>query len=90
MKAIVFEEHGGVEKLRYTDFPTPEPAENECLVRVKAVALNGFDPMILNKIPGLKTPLPMIPGGDVAGEIASFGAGDPGNGRQATVCWWTR
>ena len=79
MKAIVFEEHGGVEKLRYTDFPTPEPAENECLVRVKAVALNGFDPMILNQIPGLKTPLPMIPGGDVAGEIAGFGPGDPGD-----------
>jgi alcohol dehydrogenase len=73
MKAIVFHEHGGVDKLRYTDFPTPEPAAGECLVRVRAVALNGFDPMILNKIPGLKIPLPMIPGGDVAGEIASFG-----------------
>ena len=72
MKAIVFHEHGGVDKLRYTDFPTPEPAAGECLVRVRAVALNGFDPMILNKIPGLKIPLPMIPGGDVVGEIASF------------------
>jgi alcohol dehydrogenase len=75
MKAIVFEEHGGIEKLRYTDFPTPEPGADECLIRVRAVALNGFDPMILNKIPGLKTPLPMIPGGDVAGEIVGFGPG---------------
>jgi alcohol dehydrogenase len=75
MKAIVFEEHGGTEKLLYTDFPTPEPMEGECLVKVRAVALNGFDPMILNKIPGLKTPLPMIPGGDVAGEVAGFGPG---------------
>ncbi|MDG2286678.1 MAG: zinc-binding dehydrogenase [Alphaproteobacteria bacterium] len=79
MKAIIFEEHGGIEKLRYTDFPTPEPAEGECLVQVRAVALNGFDPMILNQIPGLKTPLPMIPGGDVAGEIAGFGPGDAGD-----------
>ena len=51
MKAIVFHEHGGVDKLHYTDFPTPEPTGGECLVRVRAVALNGFDPMILNKIP---------------------------------------
>ncbi|MDE0808007.1 MAG: zinc-binding dehydrogenase [Alphaproteobacteria bacterium] len=73
MKAIVFKEHGGVEKLCYTDFPMPEPNDGECLVRVRAVALNGFDPMILNQIPGLKTPLPMIPGGDVSGEVSGFG-----------------
>ena len=75
MKAIVFEEHGGPEKLAYRDMPDPVPAAGECLIRVKAVALNGFDPMILRKIPGLKTPLPMIPGGDVAGEVAGHGPG---------------
>jgi NADPH:quinone reductase-like Zn-dependent oxidoreductase len=49
MKAIIFHEHGGVDQLRYTDFPTLKPASGECLVRVQSVALNGFDPMILNK-----------------------------------------
>ena len=75
MKAIVFDEHGGVECLSLRDVPDPEPVAGECIVRVKAVALNGFDPMILRSIPGLKIPLPMIPGGDVAGEIAELGPG---------------
>ncbi|MEM7253127.1 MAG: zinc-binding dehydrogenase [Pseudomonadota bacterium] len=79
MKAIVFEEHGGLEKLQYRDWPDPEPDEGECIVRVRAVALNGFDPMILRSIPGLNIPLPMIPGGDVAGEIEAIGAGVDAN-----------
>jgi alcohol dehydrogenase len=74
MKAILFDEHGGLEKLRWGDFPDPKCAPDECLLRVTAVALNGFDPMILRGIPGLKTPFPMIPGGDVAGEVIEVGA----------------
>lgn len=73
MKAIVFEQHGGIEQLRYRDWADPEPEPGEVRLRVTAVALNGFDPMILRSIPGLKIPLPMIPGGDVAGEIESLG-----------------
>ncbi len=73
MKAIVFEKHGGVEQLCYTDVSDPTTLVGEALVRVKALALNGFDPMILKKIPGLRIPLPMIPGGDVAGVIERFG-----------------
>jgi alcohol dehydrogenase len=41
---------------------------------VKATSLNGFDPMILAGSTGLKTPLPMIPCGDIAGEIVELGA----------------
>ena len=75
MKAIVFEQHGGLEELSYRDWPDPEPESGEVRIQVKAVALNGFDPMILRSIPGLKIPLPMIPGGDVAGVIESHGEG---------------
>lgn len=74
MKAILFDEHGGPEKIRWGDFPDPECGANQCLLRVTAVALNGFDPMILRGIPGLRTPFPMIPGGDVTGEIIKVGA----------------
>jgi len=74
MKAVVFHEHGPVESIRYEDYPTPRPAPAECLVKVRAVTLNGFDPMILRGIPGLRTPMPMIPGADVAGEIVELGA----------------
>ena len=79
MKAIVFEQHGGLEQLRYQDLPDPQPEPGECRIQVRAVAINGFDPMILRSIPGLKIPLPMIPGGDVAGVIESHGDHvDPG------------
>src|SRR5215468_7745170 len=74
MKAIVFHQHGGLDNLRYEDYPEPECGPGDCLVAVKAVSLNGFDPMILRGIPGLKTPMPMIPGADVAGEIVEFGS----------------
>lgn len=73
MKAILYADHGGFEQVSHGEFPTPEPGPEQCLVAVKAVALNGFDPMILRGIPTLKTPMPMIPGGDVAGEIVAVG-----------------
>jgi len=74
MKAVVFHAHGILDNLRYEDFPDPELQPGELLIRVAAVALNGFDPMVLRGIPGLKTPLPMIPGADIAGEVAAIGS----------------
>jgi alcohol dehydrogenase len=74
MKAIVYHHHGGVENLKYEDVPDPVPEADEVLIRVKAVSLNGFDPMMLNGTTSLKTPLPMSPGGDFAGEIVATGS----------------
>ncbi len=74
MKAIVFHAHGPLENMRLEEFPDPAVGPEEILVRVRAVSLNGFDPMILRGIPGLKTPLPMIPGADFAGDIVSVGS----------------
>jgi alcohol dehydrogenase len=74
MKAVVFHAHGPLENMAIEEWPEPQPDASECLVKVHAVALNGFDPMILRGIPGLKTPLPMIPGADIAGEIVALGA----------------
>src|ERR1700722_2197908 len=80
MKAVQFDAHGTLEAMQYRDAPDPEPGPHDCLLRVRAVALNGFDPMVLRGIPGLKTPLPMIPGADIAGEIVELGvAVDPGH-----------
>src|SRR5262249_8631529 len=80
MKAVVFHAHGPLENVDVEDIPEPRPAPGECLVRVKAVSLNGFDPMILRGIPGLRTPMPMIPGADVSGEIVELGAEVDGAG----------
>ncbi len=78
MKAVVYKAHGGPENISITTLEDPVPGPGEVLVRVRAVALNGFDPMILAGIPGLKTQMPHVPGGDIAGEIADFGAGIEG------------
>lgn len=74
MKAIVFHKHGAVENLKYEEIPVAAPAADEVLIRVKAVSLNGFDPMILKGTTSLKTPFPMSPGGDFSGEIVAIGS----------------
>src|SRR3954453_24269100 len=74
MKAVVFRAHGPLENMALEDWPEPVPGATQCLVKVGAVALNGFDPMVLRGIPGLKTPLPMIPGADIAGTIVALGS----------------
>jgi alcohol dehydrogenase len=74
MKAIVFRQHGTLDNIEYTEIEDPVVDDGQCLIKVSAVGLNGFDPMVLRGIPGLKTPLPMIPGADFAGEIIAVGA----------------
>lgn len=73
MKAIVFEEHGGPEVLKYADAPEPTLRANEVLVRVRACALNHLDLWVRRGLPNVPIPLPHIPGSDVAGEIAKIG-----------------
>jgi NADPH:quinone reductase-like Zn-dependent oxidoreductase len=73
MKAIVFEQHGSPDVLKYTDVPQPTIKPNEVLVRVRACALNHLDLWVRQGLPGVSFPLPHIPGSDVAGEIAQVG-----------------
>jgi len=74
MKAIVFDQHGGPEVLRYADVPEPEVRQGEVLVRVQACALNHLDLWVRGGIPGVAFPLPHIPGSDVAGVLAKIGS----------------
>lgn len=73
MKAVVFYEHGGTDKLRYEDRPDPTIKDNEVLVRVKACALNHLDLWGRNGLPGVQIPLPHISGSDICGEVVSTG-----------------
>ena len=75
MKAVLYDRHGDVDELYVGDVPTPEPASGEALIRIRACALNGFDPMMLGGTTGLRVPLPMTPCGDAAGEVTGFGPG---------------
>ena len=81
MKAIVFDEHGELDVLRYDDVETPEPGPGQVRVAVEACSLNYHDVFTRRGMPGIKTPLPMIPGCDAAGTIDALG--DTAAGRPA-------
>ncbi|OGW67414.1 MAG: alcohol dehydrogenase [Nitrospirae bacterium RIFCSPLOWO2_02_FULL_62_14] len=74
MKAVVFHEHGGPEKLQYEDRPEPQIKPDEVLVRVKASSLNHLDIWVRQGIPGYQIPLPHISGCDVSGQVERIGS----------------
>jgi 2-desacetyl-2-hydroxyethyl bacteriochlorophyllide A dehydrogenase len=74
MKAVRIHEHGGIEKLRFDEVPTPPVGPNDVLVRVKATSINHLDLWVRQGLPGVKFPLPMIPGVDASGIVAEIGA----------------
>ena len=43
MKAVVFEEHGSTEVLKYQDLPMPQVSPNEVLIKVRAASANYND-----------------------------------------------
>src|SRR5258708_24093007 len=73
MKAILIREHGGVDKLEWTDVPAPTPIPGMVVIAGRAVALNHLDLWVRRGVPGHKFPLPIIPGSEVAGVIESVG-----------------
>jgi alcohol dehydrogenase len=79
MKAVVLREHGGLDKLQYVaDFPDPVATENHVVIRVKATSFNYHDVFTVRGMPGIKVPLPMIVGLDMAGELLEVGRGVDG------------
>ena len=74
MKALAFNEHGGLEKLKYQDVPDPKVGSSEVLVKVRACALNHLDLFVREGLPGLKLPLPFWSGSDIAGDVVEVGA----------------
>jgi len=73
MKAVIFREHGGIEKLEYTDVPDPKVGADEVLVHVKACALNHLDIWVRQGL-GAALEMPHIGGSDIAGEVAAIGS----------------
>lgn len=74
MKAVLFREHGGPDKLSYEDLPVPAIGLDDVLVRVKACALNHLDIWIRQGNPAYPMPLPHVSGSDIAGIIEQVGA----------------
>jgi NADPH:quinone reductase-like Zn-dependent oxidoreductase len=79
MKAVVLHEHGGLDKLLYvTDFADPVVVEGHVVIRVGATSFNYHDVFTVRGMPGIKVPMPMIIGLDIAGEIIEVGTGVTG------------
>jgi NADPH:quinone reductase-like Zn-dependent oxidoreductase len=78
MRAVVIEEHGGPERLRIVERPDPEPGPGQVRVRIRAAALNHLDLWVRHGIPGVRYPLPLVPGCDGAGLVDALGPGVAG------------
>jgi alcohol dehydrogenase len=78
LKAIYFEEHGSIDVLRCGEIAAPPLEPGQVRVRVDACSLNYHDVFTRRGMPGIKVPLPMIPGCDCAGEVVESGPGVEG------------
>ena len=82
MKAVVFRRYGSPDVLELTEVDKPTPADDEVLIRVRAVSLNDWDygamdgTSFVNRLMfGLRRPKPekQILGSDVAGRVEAVG-----------------
>ena len=71
MRAAVVREHGEIGNILIeNDFPEPELQAGWVKVAVKATSLNFHDIFSRRGMPGIKLPLPLVIGSDIAGEVA--------------------
>lgn len=75
MKAVLCTHFGAPEALKLADIDAPHPSPGEALVRVKAVALNFFDTLLIAGKYQHKPPFPFSPGAEFAGLVESTGSG---------------
>jgi len=74
MKAQVIREHGDISRLTWEEnWPDPTPEPGWVVLRVGACTLNYHDLFTLRGMPGIKVPMPLIMGIDLAGTIAEVG-----------------
>jgi NADPH:quinone reductase-like Zn-dependent oxidoreductase len=79
MKAVILEKHGGLDELKLVkDFPDPVVTDDHVVIRVGATSFNYHDVFTVRGMPGIKVPMPMIIGLDMAGEILETGGGVDG------------
>jgi alcohol dehydrogenase len=76
MKALVLKKHGTLDDLELVlDYPRPQVTEGHVVIRVRASSFNYHDVFTVRGMPGIKVPLPVVIGLDMAGEITEVGAG---------------
>jgi NADPH:quinone reductase len=78
MKALLSDQPGGPDTLKFTEVPDPQPGPGELLVRVRAAAINYPDVLIIEDKYQFKPPRPFAPGGEIAGQVEAVGEGVEG------------
>src|SRR5256885_13120753 len=79
MRALLLRKHGDIQDLAVVDdHPKPAAAAGHVVIRVRASSFNYHDVFTVRGMPGIKVPLPVVLGLDMAGEIAEIGAGVTG------------
>ncbi|CAA9588569.1 MAG: hypothetical protein AVDCRST_MAG86-4145 [uncultured Truepera sp.] len=79
MKAVQIQTYGTVDVLDYLELPTPQPGPGQVLIKVESAAVNFADVLRRRNDPyPFPTPLPFIPGGEVAGTVEALGNGVSG------------
>jgi NADPH:quinone reductase-like Zn-dependent oxidoreductase len=91
VKAVRFDEYGGVEVLKVVDVPRPVPGAGQVLVQVKAAGINPGEAKIREGLLAARWPatFPSGEGSDLAGIVAETGPGVSGVSVGDEVIGWT-
>jgi NADPH:quinone reductase len=73
MKAVRLQRYGGPEVLEMVEVERPVPTGREVLIETKAIGVNYADTARREGQYVVKTPLPFIPGAEIAGVVAAVG-----------------
>jgi NADPH2:quinone reductase len=74
MRAIQLEEYGGPEVLKMVDLDVPAPSAKEVLIKIEAIGVNYADTARREGQYVIDTPLPFVPGAEVAGTVEEVGS----------------
>jgi len=76
MRALILKTHGDLGNLELVrDHPVPLVVAGHVVIRVRASSFNYHDLFTVKGMPGIRVPLPVIIGLDMAGEITKLGDG---------------
>jgi NADPH:quinone reductase-like Zn-dependent oxidoreductase len=91
MKAVRFEEYGGVDVLNVEEVPTPTPGPGQVLVQVRAAGINPGEAKIRDGLLHSRFPatFPSGQGSDLAGVVAGIGPGAVGVALGESVIGYT-
>lgn len=74
MKVYEIREGFGLDALKQSDRPRPEPGRGEVLLKVRACSLNYRDLLVVKGVYNPKLNLPRVPCSDAVGEVVAIGA----------------